>query len=417
LKIRKELVMAGKTKMEAAQLAEGALTDEALMDWEKRIGLELRVGNIFNQTVSYEAIRNFSNGTGDANPLYWDPGYAGKTRYEALIASPSWVASVFPHWVLQGLPGIHADHSASDWEFLKPVYLNDKITPKSYFVGYDVKPSKFAGRTAFEYQRFEYWNQRDELVSRGHCMLVRYERQTAKGKSEKGEGKYDYIKIPHPWTEKELEKVDRDVLAEEIRGSKVRYWEDVQVGDELTPVVKGPFGMTDIVAYCVGAAPVQLAAHGVQLRLYKKHPAWAFRDPVIHAWEPVYSVHYSVAAARGVGALYAYDVGVQRHCWLVNLLTNWMGDEGWLKRCDAQYRQFVYHSDVVWFGGKVTKKYVDEVGECCVDIETHGTNQRGEDTIPGYATVILPSKEKGTWPVQKRLPDKEFRGTGKGVYF
>ncbi|PJB47250.1 MAG: acyl dehydratase, partial [Chloroflexi bacterium CG_4_9_14_3_um_filter_45_9] len=83
--------MAGKTKMEAAQLAEGALTDEALMDWEKRIGLELRVGNIFNQTVSYEAIRNFSNGTGDANPLYWDPGYAGKTRYEALIASPSWV--------------------------------------------------------------------------------------------------------------------------------------------------------------------------------------------------------------------------------------------------------------------------------------------------------------------------------------
>ena len=47
-------------------------------------------------------------------------------------------ASVFPHWVLQGLPGIHADHSASDWEFLKPIYVNDKITPTCYFVGYDM---------------------------------------------------------------------------------------------------------------------------------------------------------------------------------------------------------------------------------------------------------------------------------------
>jgi len=44
-------------------------------------------------------------------------------------------------------------------------------------------------------------------------------------------------------------------------------------------------------------------------------------------------------------------------------------------------------------------------------------NQRGENTIPGEATVILPSRESGTWPVLKRLPAEEYRGTGKGVYF
>lgn len=403
--------------IEVAQLAEAVLDDKTLTDWEKRVGLELRVGNVFNQTVSYEAIRNFSNGIGDVNPLYRDEAYARKSRYGALIASLAWTASVFPHWVLQGLPGIHADHSASDWEFLKPTYINDRITPKCYFVGFDVKTSKFAGKTAFEYQRFEYRNQRGELVSRGHNMLVRYERQTAREKSAKGVGKYDDIKVPHPWAEEQLRQVDEDVLAEEVRGSTARYWEDVKIGEELKPVVKGPFGLTDIIAYCVGAAPVQLAAHGAQLRLYKKHPAWGFRDPVTHAWEPVYGVHYSVAAARGVGARYAYDVGVQRHCWLVNLLTNWMGDEGWLKRCYAEYRQFVYHSDVVWLKGRVTKKYVDENGEHCVDIKTHGINQRGEDTIPGKATIILPSREKDTWPVEARLPLKEYRGTGKGVFF
>ncbi|MFB3917474.1 MAG: MaoC family dehydratase N-terminal domain-containing protein [Terriglobales bacterium] len=400
-----------------APIAQADLTDELLTEWEDRIGLDLRVSNIFNQHASFEAIRNFANGIGDSNPLYRDETYAANSRYGALVGSPSFLASVFPHWVLQGLAGIHADHSASDWEFLRPVYKNDKITPKCKFIGFDVKRSKFAGRTAFEYQKFEYWNQRGELVSRGYNMLVRYERQTAQKKSAEGQGKYDHIQVPHPWTPEEQQKVDEDCLAEEIRGSNPRFWEDVQVGDELVPVVKGIFGITDMVAYCVGAAPVQIAAHGVQLREYRKHPSWAFREPVLGSWEPVYAVHYLNSAAKGVGAIHMYDVGVQRHCWMTNLLTNWMGDEGWLKSCSAQYRQFVYLSDAVWFRGKVTGKHIDENGEFCVDIETRGTNQRGDDTIIGKSVVILPSREHKTWPVERRLPPKEFRGTGKGVYF
>lgn len=409
--------MAEKQEGTEAQLAESALTDERVTEWEDRIGLDLRVSSIFNSTVSYEAIRNFANGVGDSNPLYRDEEYAKGTRYGALVASPSWAASVFPHWVLQGLPGIHADHSASDWEFLRPVYVNDKIRPTCRFVGFDVKTSRFAGRTVFEYQRFEYWNQRNELVSRGYNMLVRYERQTAKKKTADGEGKYDHIQVPHQWSPEAQAKVDEDCLAEEIQGPKPRYWEDVNVGDEVPPMVKGIFGITDMIAYCVGAAPVQLAAHGVQLRTYKKHPAWAFREPSLGSWEPVYGVHYLPSAAKGVGAMYAYDAGIQRNCWMVNLFTNWMGDEGWMKSCSSQYRQFVYLSDAVWFRGKVTGKYVDENGEYCVDIEAHGVNQRGDDTIPSVATVILPSREHKTSPVERRLPPKEYRGTGKGVYF
>lgn len=402
---------------ELAKVSEAALTNKSLTEWQDRIGLELRVSNVYNHTACFDQIRKFAYGIGDTNPLYVDETYAKSTRYEALVASPAWVASVFPHWVLQGLAGVHADHSASDWEFYKPIYVNDKIAPKCYFAGYDVKTSKFAGKTAFEYQRFEYWNQRDELVSAGYNLLVRYERQTARGKSDEGTGKYDYITMPHPWTDEELEKVDEDVLAEEIRGANIRYWEDVKVGDELQPVVKGPLGLLDMIAYTAGASPVLLAAHGTQLRNYKKHPAWAFRDPVNKSWEPVYGVHYLNSAAKAVGALWAYDAGIQRHSWLVNLLTNWISDAGWLKCCNAQYRAFVYLSDAVWFTGKVTKKYVDDNGEYCVDIDTKGTNQRKEDCIIGNATVILPSKEAKTSPVEKRLPSKDYRGTGKGVYF
>lgn len=399
------------------QFSQAVITDQWLADWEQRIGLDLRVNNTFNQHVSPESIRNFANGIGDCNPLYRDEAYGKQSTYGGLIASPSYVASVFPHWVLQGLPGVHADHSASDWEFLRPVYVNDRLTPKCEFVGFDVKRSRFAGKTVFEYQRFEYWNQRAELVSRGYNMLVRYERQTAISMLSAGTGKYDHIEVPHRWTPEEQAKVDEDCLAEQIRGSQVRYWEDVSVGDELPQVVKGIFGLTDIIAYCVGAAPVQIAAHGVQLRLYKKHPAWAYREPTLGSWEPVYAVHYLDSAAKGVGALYAYDVGIQRHCWFNNLFTNWMGDEGWLKSTSAQYRQFVYLSDAVWFRGKVTKKYVDDNGEYCVEIQASGINQRGDDTIVGTGVVILPSKAHNTSPLSKRVPAVEYRGTGKGVYF
>jgi hypothetical protein len=41
--------------------------------------------------------------------------------------------------------------------------------------------------------------------------------------------------------------------------------------------------------------------------------------------------------------------------------------------------------------GKVTKKYIVD-GEHLVDIECWGENQRGEITLPGSATVRLPSK-------------------------
>jgi acyl dehydratase len=397
-----------KSKSEIAQMSEGIISSEALEEWESRIGVQLRIGNLFNQTVSYEAIRNYVNGIGDFSPLYRDEKYARGTRYGALIAPPNWLYSVFPTWVLQGLPGIHAFHSGNDWRFYRPVYINDRITAECHFTGFDVKPSKFAGKSVFEYQRADFYNQRKELVATTDLWLIRAERKAARKT-----GKYSEIQLPHPWTEEELKKVDEDTLAEEVRGAKVRYWEDVKEGEELQPVVKGVFGLTDMIAYTLGAAPVQVAAHGVQLRMYRKHPAWAFRDPATYSWEPIYGVHFNKAAANAAGLPYPYDAGAQRQSWVINLLTNWMGDEGWLKKNYAEYRRFVYHSDAVWFRGKVTRKYIDEDGEHCVDIETSGVNQRGENTCPGRSTVVLPSRKKGDWPVEKRLRAKARRGTGR----
>ena len=162
------------------------------------------------------------------------------------------------------------------------------------------------------------------------------------------------------------------MLAEQPRGASPRYWEDVAIGDEIDVVTKGPIGLTDEIAFIAGgAAPVpRIAAHRVSLKHYRRHPRWAFRDPSTHALEPVYSVHYNDYAAKLQGAQMAYDVGIQRTCWQIHSLTNWMGDTGFLKALTSQYRAHVYLSDVVRLGGRVVDKAVDEDGDGIVRLET-----------------------------------------------
>ena len=106
---------------------------------------------------------------------------------------------------------------------------------------------------------------------------------------------------------------------------------------------------------------------------------------------------------QAMGVPMQYDVGFQRQCWHIHLLTHWMGDEGWVKRGSAQYRRFVYHSDVVRLHGSILRKFVDDEGGHCVEVATTSFNQRGEDVMSGRAIVALPSREQGTSPVARRL--------------
>ena len=120
-------------EQDVANMQEGLITPEALEVFRHRIGIKLRIGNQFNELASKDAIRKFAYGIGDPNPLWRDEDYAAKTRYGCLIAPPSWPYSVYPTWVLQGLPGVHAFHSGNDWEFYRPILVGDKITPECIF--------------------------------------------------------------------------------------------------------------------------------------------------------------------------------------------------------------------------------------------------------------------------------------------
>ncbi len=382
------------------KMAEGILTDDMIESMRQKVGSKMRLtGYINNEEATATAIRRFADGIGDSNPLWRDEKYARKTRYGCIVAPPSWVSAVCAN-VQMGWPGLGGFRGGTDYEFYKPILIGDRITPEVVYLGFDgPMPSQFAERIIKDHYENRYCNQKGELVAKLHAWVFRYERKKAHEK-----GRYKNIQVPHPWTEEELKGIEEEAQAEEIRGACPRYWEDVSVGEQLKTSVQGPLGLTDMIAFIVGGAfPARMQAHGVALREYRQHPAWAFRDPETHALEPVFAVHYNKTAANLQGVPYCYDIGIQRQCWQDRFVTNWAGDDAWLKRSYAEYRSFVYLSDVVRISGSVTKKYVDQDDEYCVDIEMSMVNQRGENVMPGSATVALPQREKGISPVDGRL--------------
>jgi acyl dehydratase len=383
------------------QMADSRITPELIESMRSKLGVKLRIDDsVHNEYATRMAILKFAEGIGDSNPLWSSPEYSKNSRYGTIVAPPSFIWACFAQ-VQFGWRGLGGFHAGCDIEFLKPILLGDKISAECVFDSFEgPKESSFADETIIDHFTNKYWNQNGDLLAKYHWWVVHFARAKAREKS-----KYTELELPHPWTDDQLRQIEQQVLSEEIRGSKTRYWEDVEIGEELQPVVKGPLGVTDEVAYIIGGGvPIpRIQAHGVALRSYKKHPAWAFKDPNTCALEPIYAVHYNRMAANAMGLPQAYDVGIQRHCWGIHLVTNWMGDEAWLKKSYSEYRKFVYLSDAVWIKGRVTRKYVDEEGDHCVYIERSAINQRQENVMPGYAIISLPSKQSGFSPLDKRI--------------
>ena len=108
-----------------------------------------------------------------ANPLWAIP-----------IAPPSWLYSVFPTWVPQGLRGVHAFHSGNDWTFYKPLLEGDTITPELTFTHFEDKKSQFAGRIIIVHYDDNFYNQHGEIVANAKAWSVRAERSAAQEKGK-----------------------------------------------------------------------------------------------------------------------------------------------------------------------------------------------------------------------------------------
>lgn len=368
--------------------AEGRITDQAIADARAMIGLQLRPEGPYLQDATPDTLRNFCNGIGDLNPLYREMEYGRVSRYGSQIAHPmfpmafGWVGRT--RW---GLPGVHGFYAGNDWELFRHVRPGDRIGAIERVAGVEEKQSRFSGRLVLQYVEASYTNQRGELVARALGTCTRHERKAARDK-----GKYKDVK-PYEYGPEEFERIDEAILREDerIRGSNVRYWEDVTEGEALEPIVRGPLSLMDTMGFLVGCGRGH--THGVVFKAAMKHPGHFFRNPEAGGGIEYTGIgHHRESVAKEVGVPGTYDYGPQRSAWMCSLVTNWMGDAAFLKRVRTEMRRFNTMGDSTWCKGRVTRKYVKD-GHALVDLEIWAENQRGEVTTPGLATVVLPSRD------------------------
>ena len=104
-----------------------------------------------------------------------------------------------------------------------------------------------------------------------------------------------------------------------------------------------------------------------------------------------YQIHYDKDFALKNNLPGVILHGALKNAFLGQLMTDFAGDLGWLRKLSVQYRGMDQPGAKVICKGRVTKKYI-EGADHLVDCEIWLENGKGEKTTPGAATVILPSR-------------------------
>jgi acyl dehydratase len=144
------------------------------------------------------------------------------------------------------------------------------------------------------------------------------------------------------------------------------YFDDVLAGQQLPTISKGPMSTAHIMRWSA-------------------------------SMENWHRIHYDWHYATGHDKLPNVLVnGSWKQHVLVQLLTDWAGETGWLWKMNFQYRGMNVPGDTLTAWGRVTGKEVrGDLG--LVSVEMGLKDQKGAESSPGTATVVLP--QRGGRPV------------------
>ncbi len=138
------------------------------------------------------------------------------------------------------------------------------------------------------------------------------------------------------------------------------YAEDVKVGDELPPLVKGPIQQIQLTRY-----------------------AGASGD-----FNPIHQDD-EFAKAAGMGGVFAH--GMLSMGFVAQAVTDWAG-AGRLRKIGVRFAALVRLKETVTCRGRVLAKSSKD-DEHLVELEIWAENDKGEKVVTGKATVALPVRE------------------------
>jgi hypothetical protein len=347
------------------------------------------------------------------NPIWRDENYARNHRWGGLIAPPFFEQCILgcggPFYFLEPAPetGIVVSIIIGEYfEFFKPIYLNDsfKIWCGPAKIEDITRPGEQNERRFKSMSETKFINQRDEVVTVYH--KTEYTtilppgsdpgdifRPGAEYMPEKYKPRMKFTKT-RAYTSEDLAAINRMYDEEEIRGAKIRYWEDVQPGEELKPVVIGPITTADQVQEFVGVGLMAPPTIEARRQMSNRVTGGMMVDPETNISLHTYELHMSEPGAKMAGFYSMTIVQTTIEHFLGRLITNWMGDDGFLKRFHWIKLLNTPIGDTIFGRGRVVKKYIDENGEYLVDLDTWLETIRGYISNVGPATVRLLSKEK-----------------------
>jgi acyl dehydratase len=367
------------------------ITEKGMDDLRRRIGV--KIGKTI-EPWCYEAtrdnIRHYAHGIGDDNPLWCNPEYAAKTKHGGILALPSFLFSTsrIVSGYVGGLPGVHAMWSGADWTWHKQVHRNDEIHTEAFLKDLSEHQTRFAGRAVQQTYNVKFFNQQGDFVAEADSWCFRTERDHAR---EQGT-KYKDVRARElrRYTDEELAAAYDLYRTEPVRGATPRYWEDVTEGEALPTMFKGPMTVTGFIAYAQGWGGLYIRANKLAWQLHDAHPGTGIKNRFGIPDCPE-RVHWDEDFALEVGAPGAYDYGPERTSWMTHHLTNWMGDDGFLRKSSCKIRRHNPEGDMIFITGKVKRKYVED-GRHLVEIEQEARNQDSELSVVGSGVVELPSK-------------------------
>ena len=275
----------------------------------------------------------------------------------------------------------------TNWTFYHPVQLGDHVRVKVIFKDLIERPSTFAGRAWQQISAITFTNQDGLLLAASESWGMRTERAAASARTAVRQDTHPLT--PATYTSAQIHEIMERYAHEARRGPTPRYWEDVTAGETLPPLLKGPYTVTTAIAFEQAWGGLFIRAHGPWYAYLRRHPAAGLPNAQ-GIPEPPEAVHWDHDYARQAGVPFAYDYGPERISWLAHLLTNWMGDDGFLCQLNVQVRRFNMVGDLTTCRGTVTAKALQPSPR--VQCEIWAENQRGERTAFGTATVELPSR-------------------------
>lgn len=355
------------------------------------------VRGINNKLVTEDLIRHYADAIGDPNPLWRDPSYATSTRWGGFIAPPTFESCIAYGSSYGGrlrVPGVARLAAGNKHEYFKPIRPGDTFSIYDKYTGFvernvEGKPYRMFIESVPRY----FINQRDEVAAIAtHRNIYLATPPGKRGKKEKEKKMYQ-DKKRHHYSKEELDIIHQgyeDQLAGVgRRGAQTRYWEDVVEGEEIKPVVKGPYDVADSCARTI--VSTYPYAFAIKWAVMKNHLQHHPIDPETGEYRLRRDWHYCDDAAHLFGVPYANAGGIHNEMMLVHAVTDWMGDDGFVKSIDSQDRRMNFFGDMTWIKGKIVEKYIEN-DEHLIKLNVWGENQDGEIHTKADYIVKLVSK-------------------------